>query len=95
LQSTIWDIIISALDIITFVIPPSLPATITIGNLYAQRRLKAQGIFCLSSKFINLTGTLNLVAFDKTGTLTEDGLDLEGVVAVKGDGEEGDTKVSV
>ncbi|XP_061095235.1 polyamine-transporting ATPase 13A3 isoform X1 [Conger conger] len=72
-------IIIEALDIITITVPPALPAAMTAGIVYAQRRLKKLGIFCISPQRINICGQLNLVCFDKTGTLTEDGLDLWGI----------------
>ncbi|XP_070775193.1 polyamine-transporting ATPase 13A3-like [Enoplosus armatus] len=69
-------IIIESLDIVTITVPPALPAAMTAGIVYAQRRLKRVGIFCISPQRINMCGQLNLVCFDKTGTLTEDGLDL-------------------
>uniref|UniRef100_A0A8C7FBI3 ATPase 13A3 n=1 Tax=Oncorhynchus kisutch TaxID=8019 RepID=A0A8C7FBI3_ONCKI len=75
-------IIIESLDIITITVPPALPAAMTAGIVYAQRRLKRIGIFCISPQRINICGQLNLVCFDKTGTLTEDGLDLWGVQRV-------------
>ncbi|KAK5859455.1 hypothetical protein PBY51_021010 [Eleginops maclovinus] len=76
-------IIIESLDIITITVPPALPAAMTAGIVYAQRRLKRVGIFCISPQRINMCGQLNLVCFDKTGTLTEDGLDLWGVQKVE------------
>uniref|UniRef100_A0AAX7SJM7 Polyamine-transporting ATPase 13A3 n=1 Tax=Astatotilapia calliptera TaxID=8154 RepID=A0AAX7SJM7_ASTCA len=69
-------IIIESLDIVTITVPPALPAAMTAGIVYAQRRLKRVGIFCISPQRINMCGQLNVVCFDKTGTLTEDGLDL-------------------
>ncbi|KAF7669773.1 hypothetical protein LDENG_00124350 [Lucifuga dentata] len=72
-------IVIKSLDIITITVPPALPAAMTAGIVYAQRRLKCVGIFCISPQRINMCGQLNLVCFDKTGTLTEDGLDLWGI----------------
>ncbi|XP_029931179.1 probable cation-transporting ATPase 13A3 isoform X2 [Myripristis murdjan] len=72
-------IITKSLDIITITVPPALPAAMTAGIVYAQRRLKSVGIFCISPQRINMCGQLNLVCFDKTGTLTEDGLDLWGI----------------
>ncbi|XP_024124360.1 probable cation-transporting ATPase 13A3 isoform X2 [Oryzias melastigma] len=77
-------IIIESLDIITITVPPALPAAMTAGIVYAQRRLKRVGIFCISPQRINMCGQLNLVCFDKTGTLTEDGLDLWGVQRAHG-----------
>ncbi|MEQ2258220.1 hypothetical protein XENORESO_011758 [Xenotaenia resolanae] len=76
-------IIIESLDIITITVPPALPAAMTAGIVYAQRRLKRAGIFCISPQRINMCGQLNLVCFDKTGTLTEDGLDLWGIQRVE------------
>ncbi|KAM5165293.1 polyamine-transporting ATPase 13A3 [Mantella aurantiaca] len=75
-------IVIESLDIITITVPPALPAALTAGIVYAQRRLKKLGIFCISPQRINICGQLNLICFDKTGTLTEDGLDLWGIQRV-------------
>ncbi|TMS10115.1 putative cation-transporting ATPase 13A3 [Larimichthys crocea] len=77
-------IIIESLDIVTITVPPALPAAMTAGIVYAQRRLKRVGIFCISPQRINMCGQLNLVCFDKTGTLTEDGLDLWGIQRAEG-----------
>lgn len=78
------EIVIRALDLVTVVVPPALPAAMTVCTLYAQSRLRAQGIFCIQPLRINLGGKLRLVCFDKTGTLTEDGLDVMGVVPLTG-----------
>ncbi|XP_017759410.1 PREDICTED: probable cation-transporting ATPase 13A3 [Eufriesea mexicana] len=77
---TARDIAIKALDIITIVIPPALPAAMTVGKLYAQIRLKRAQIYCINNRVINVSGSINCVCFDKTGTLTEDGLDMWGIV---------------
>lgn len=58
-------IIIESLDIITITVPPALPAAMTAGIVYAQRRLKNLGIFCISPQRINICGQINLVCFDK------------------------------
>ncbi|KAK7501877.1 hypothetical protein BaRGS_00006963 [Batillaria attramentaria] len=68
------------LDIVTIIVPPALPAAMTVGTVYAQNRLKKHGIFCISPPRINFCGRINAFCFDKTGTLTEDGLDMWGVV---------------
>lgn len=68
--------IIRALDIVTIVVPPALPAAMTVGTLNAQGRLRRKNIFCISPQRINFCGKLKLICFDKTGTLTEDGLNL-------------------
>ncbi|CAH0697574.1 unnamed protein product [Spodoptera exigua] len=78
------DITLKALDIITIVIPPALPAAMTVGRLYAVARLRRARIACLNTRAVNVSGSLDCVCFDKTGTLTEDGLDMWGVVAVSG-----------
>ncbi|KAK2871562.1 hypothetical protein FQN49_003053, partial [Arthroderma sp. PD_2] len=76
----VWHtIIVRALDLITIVVPPALPATLTIGINFAISRLKSQQIFCISPQRVNVAGKLDVVCFDKTGTLTEDGLDVLGV----------------
>ncbi|PYH72443.1 putative P-type ATPase [Aspergillus vadensis CBS 113365] len=72
-------IIVRALDLITIVVPPALPATLSIGTNFALSRLKAHKIYCISPQRVNVGGKLDVVCFDKTGTLTEDGLDVLGV----------------
>ncbi|KAI0379960.1 hypothetical protein F5Y04DRAFT_282429 [Hypomontagnella monticulosa] len=72
-------IIVRALDLITIVVPPALPATLTIGTNFALSRLKKKQIFCISPQRVNVGGKLDVMCFDKTGTLTEDGLDVLGV----------------
>ncbi|XP_075058379.1 putative cation-transporting ATPase 13A4 [Mixophyes fleayi] len=78
------EIVIKALIIITTAVPPALSAALSTGIMYAQRRLKKNGIFCVSPQRINVCGRLNIICFDKTGTLTEDGLDLWGVLPSQG-----------
>lgn len=56
---------IKALDLITIVIPPALPAAMTVGKLYAQNRLQARRIYCINSRVINVAGSINCVCFDK------------------------------
>ncbi|KAB8232178.1 putative P-type ATPase [Aspergillus alliaceus] len=75
-------IIVRALDLITIIVPPALPATLTIGTNFALSRLKNNKIFCISPQRVNVGGKLDVICFDKTGTLTEDGLDVLGVRTV-------------
>ncbi|KAJ7647229.1 hypothetical protein FB45DRAFT_892809 [Roridomyces roridus] len=75
-------IIIRALDLITVVVPPALPATLSIGTSFSIARLRKMGIFCISPTRVNVGGKVNVCCFDKTGTLTEDGLDIFGVRAL-------------
>ena len=75
-------IIVRALDLITIVVPPALPATLSIGTNFALSRLKKNNVFCISPQRVNVGGKLDVICFDKTGTLTEDGLDVLGVRVV-------------
>lgn len=76
-------IMLRALDLITVVVPPALPATLSIGTSFAIGRLRKRGIFCISPSRVNVGGRINVCCFDKTGTLTEDGLDILGVRALE------------
>ncbi|KND00499.1 HAD ATPase, P-type, family IC [Spizellomyces punctatus DAOM BR117] len=71
-------ILIRALDLITIVVPPALPATMAIGTSFAIGRLRKGDVYCTSPPRVNICGKLDLMAFDKTGTLTEEGLDVLG-----------------
>ncbi|KAK6640237.1 hypothetical protein RUM44_011923 [Polyplax serrata] len=73
-------LVLDSLDLITTVVPPSLPAALSTGTAYSKSRLSGRGIFCISPAKINLFGKLKLMCFDKTGTLTEEGLDVCGVI---------------
>ncbi|GAA5949133.1 hypothetical protein JCM3765_004021 [Sporobolomyces pararoseus] len=78
-----WSVIvIRALDLVTIVVPPALPATMAIGTSFAIARLRKMEIFCISPTRVNIGGKVNIVCFDKTGTLTEEGLDVLGVHSV-------------
>ncbi|KAJ1720971.1 hypothetical protein LPJ53_004447 [Coemansia erecta] len=72
-------IVVRALDLITVVVPPALPATMSIGVSFALSRLRKRQIYCISPTRINVCGKINVMCFDKTGTLTEEGLDVLGV----------------
>lgn len=76
-------IILRALDLVTVVVPPALPATLTIGTNISLSRLRNKLIYCISPSRINVGGKLDVVCFDKTGTLTEDGLDVLGIHVIE------------
>ncbi|KAJ3186722.1 hypothetical protein HDU85_007542 [Gaertneriomyces sp. JEL0708] len=78
LKVALGMIIVRALDLITIVVPPALPATMAIGTSFAIGRLRQGDIYCTSPPRVNICGKLDLIAFDKTGTLTEEGLDVLG-----------------
>ncbi|KAI9019870.1 hypothetical protein DFJ74DRAFT_607911, partial [Hyaloraphidium curvatum] len=71
-----------ALDLVTVVVPPALPATMGIGAQLALARLRRYRIFCTSPPRINVAGKLDAWVFDKTGTLTGDSLEVLGVRGV-------------
>lgn len=54
-----------ALLLFTVTVPPVLPAALTTGIVYAQKRLRKKKIFCISPQRINICGQINLVCFDK------------------------------
>lgn len=64
-QVTWKELIIRSLDIVTIAVPPALPAAITTGTIYAQRRLKRQGVFCISPPRINICAKVSVFCFDK------------------------------
>lgn len=62
-------IVIESLDIVTITVSPALPAAMTAGIVFAQRRLRRVGIFCISPQRINMCGQVNVVCFDKVKPL--------------------------
>jgi len=82
-EETWVDIVLSVFDLVTIVVPPALPAAMTIGIVIAQNRLGKLNIFCISPRSINVSGSIDCVCFDKTGTITEDGMDMWGVIPSK------------
>jgi len=54
-----------AVNIITIVVPPALPAAMMAGTVYSQNRPKKLGIYCVSHGRINVCGKVRLVSFDK------------------------------
>ena len=44
----IQETILRAFDVITIVVPPALPAALTVGTVYALNRLRRQRIYCIS-----------------------------------------------
>ncbi|KAL1132364.1 hypothetical protein AAG570_010319 [Ranatra chinensis] len=82
--ASLETILLRSLDIVTIVVPPALPAAMTVGTVYSQNRLKKNGIFCTAPSRINIAGKVKLVCFDKTGTLTEEGLTVWGILRSEG-----------
>lgn len=63
--ANLFDVIVDSLDIITIVVPPALPAAMSVGKYYAQNRLQKQKITCMNPSVINVSGSVNCVCFDK------------------------------
>jgi len=60
-----WSVFGHTFDIVTIVVPPALPAAMTVGSYYASKRLEKQKILCINPRAINVGGSLNLFCFDK------------------------------
>jgi len=71
-----------ALDLITVILPPALPATMKVGTVFSIKRLQSIGIFCTSPPRINVASNIDCVCFDKTGTITEESLDIVCLVPI-------------
>ena len=61
-------------------VPPELPAAMTVASIFVDKRLRNSLIYCMSPRSINMAGCVNAICFDKTGTLTEDELNLAEVL---------------
>uniref|UniRef100_A0A672Y2Z0 P-type ATPase A domain-containing protein n=1 Tax=Sphaeramia orbicularis TaxID=375764 RepID=A0A672Y2Z0_9TELE len=66
------SLVVRSLDIVTIVVPPALPAALTTGTIYAQRRLKKLGVFCISPPRINISGKVSVFCFDKVKETVRD-----------------------
>lgn len=64
-KAAVEDLILRSLDIITIVVPPALPAAMTIGNNYSLKRLMKKHIFSTSVSLISVWGKVKLICFDK------------------------------
>lgn len=74
-------IIVRALDIVTIVVPPGLPATLSVAITFSISRLKNKcNVFCIKPTKINSAGAVSCWVFDKTGTLTGEGLVVKGII---------------
>lgn len=77
---SLYYIVTRALDLITVVLPPALPATMSVGTVFALNRLQKYDIFCICPPKINVASKISTICFDKTGTLTEDGLEIYAII---------------
>ena len=50
-----------AFDVITIVVPPALPAALTVGTVYALARLRRNMIFCTSpQRYMSMANSIGL-----------------------------------
>ena len=75
-----WELILHCVMLITIVVPPELPITLSMAVNNAITTLRKSNIFCTDPARIPLGGMVTTVAFDKTGTLTSDEFIVEGIV---------------
>lgn len=68
---SVSQIALESLDLITIVVPPALPAAMTVGHFYAQNRLRAKNVYCISPRAINVSGSIDCVCFDKVCQFSE------------------------
>ncbi|WBW73963.1 Ca2+/Mn2+ transporting P-type ATPase P5 type Cta5 [Schizosaccharomyces osmophilus] len=69
-------IILRSLDVVTILIPPALPATLSIGIANAIYRLSQRCILTSNPECISTAGNTDIFIFDKTGTITEENVQL-------------------
>lgn len=87
-----FDVFLNCSDLVTVVVPPALPAVLTVGTSVTIQRLKKYFVSTTFPAKLNICGRLDVFCFDKTGTLTEEGLDICAVVGTKiPDPDESDT----
>jgi cation-transporting ATPase 13A2 len=82
------------LNLLTVIISPALPLSLSIGVNFALTRLFNTGIACINPPRIVAAGRVNMLCFDKTGTLTQESLTLKMTVASRGGGMRGKETLS-
>ncbi|RKO95377.1 hypothetical protein CAUPRSCDRAFT_9200, partial [Caulochytrium protostelioides] len=65
LHVPLTTILLRAADLITIVVPPALPATMSIGVSFAIARLRKHAIFCTSPPRVIIAGKIQMMCFDK------------------------------
>ena len=64
-------IFIRACDLVTIVVPPTLPLALSVGTNFALATLKRMKVFCISPSRINMAGKVRLMGFDKVSAATQ------------------------
>lgn len=70
--NSLFDVMLTSLDLITIAVPPALPLVLTAGVGFSMDRLRQLKIFCIDPQRVSLAGRIDTMCWDKTGTLTSD-----------------------
>ncbi|GAW79162.1 cation transporting ATPase [Plasmodium gonderi] len=73
-ERNLYKLLLSVSHIITAVIPPEFPITLSLGVTISIIYLYNLKIYCTEPFRLPFSGKSNICAFDKTGTLTEDNM---------------------
>ena len=71
LGASVGLIIVRALDLVTIIVPPSLPLALSVGTNYALVALRRAQLCCISPNRINMAGKVRVMCFDKTGEMRD------------------------
>ncbi|EUD65340.1 hypothetical protein C922_04283 [Plasmodium inui San Antonio 1] len=78
-ERNLYKLLLSVSHIITAVIPPEFPITLSLGVTISIVYLYNLKIYCTEPFRLPFSGKSNICAFDKTGTLTEDNMIILGL----------------
>eukprot|EP00921_Rhytidocystis_pertsovi_P002401 GHVQ01004101.1.p1 GENE.GHVQ01004101.1~~GHVQ01004101.1.p1 ORF type:complete len:1226 (+),score=142.92 GHVQ01004101.1:65-3742(+) len=77
---SVFSLVLSCSHIITSVVPPEFPITLSLAVTLSLVQLVSKKIFCTEPFRVPYAGSVDVCAFDKTGTLTSDNMEVVGVV---------------
>lgn len=83
-NASFGHVVLRSLDVLTILVPPALPATLSVGIANSIARLSRALIYTTSPESIHNAGCLSTFVFDKTGTLTENSVQLSCVYVKSG-----------
>eukprot|EP00922_Rhytidocystis_sp_ex-Travisia-forbesii_P010197 GHVS01014936.1.p1 GENE.GHVS01014936.1~~GHVS01014936.1.p1 ORF type:complete len:912 (-),score=250.18 GHVS01014936.1:178-2913(-) len=77
-----WKLLLSCSHIITAVVPPEFPITLSLAVTMSLLAMVQKKIFCTEPFRVPFAGRVSVCAFDKTGTLTSDVMEVAGLVGL-------------